>query len=169
MFVVGGPLVSWFIVRHPWHRSTLVLTVIALTVGAWSVVLAWPGAAPLPVLVVLAVVVGMGSPTSTVGFDYARSFAPTAQLGVSMAIVNVGGFLSALLTVLAVGALLDQLGHGPGSMPAGAAYPVALSVQYVGWGLGTWQVLRLRRRLRRAGQEDGRTAPADGRVALRRR
>ncbi len=44
--MAAGPVLAWFITRHPWHRSTLVLAIVATIVVMWSVVLMWPGDAP---------------------------------------------------------------------------------------------------------------------------
>src|SRR5215212_9996266 len=48
-----GPLFGRLVGRWPLRRSTLVLTIAAATVTAWTVVLLWPGRAPLWLLVVL--------------------------------------------------------------------------------------------------------------------
>src|SRR5690606_970722 len=99
--------VGWFIAHNPWQRSTVVLTIVGAMAGAWGVVLLWPGDAPVALLVVLVITVGLGGPGSMVGFDVARTFNPASRLGSATGIVNVGGFLASLLVVLAIGVLLD--------------------------------------------------------------
>ena len=47
----------------------------------WTVVLLWPGRAPLPVLVLLVVVLGTNGPGSMIGFDYARTWNPAERMG----------------------------------------------------------------------------------------
>ena len=43
--------------RHPLRRSTLGLLVVWCEILVWALVLAWPGRAPLPVLVLLSLLV----------------------------------------------------------------------------------------------------------------
>jgi len=131
-----------YIARDPWHRSTIVLGIVAFMAAMWAVVLLWPGDAPLWMLAVLVVATGMGGPGSMIGFDVARTFAPASRLGSATGIVNIGGFSAGLLAVLAVGLVLDRLGSDP------HGYKVAMSVQYVGWVVGGAQVWRYRRRAR---------------------
>ncbi|RYJ05896.1 MAG: MFS transporter, partial [Actinomycetales bacterium] len=70
--MVAGPLIGYLITREPWHRSSLVLGIVWSIVGAWTVVLVWPGNAPWWLLLVLVVVTGIGGPASMIGFDFAR-------------------------------------------------------------------------------------------------
>ena len=51
-----GPLLGRLCGRWPLRRSVLVFSILGATALAWTVVLAWPGRAPLPLLVVLVVV-----------------------------------------------------------------------------------------------------------------
>ena len=37
-----GPVLGWLAGAHPWHRSTMVLTIVAAIVSVWTVVLVWP-------------------------------------------------------------------------------------------------------------------------------
>ena len=63
-------------------------------------------------------------------------------------IVNVGGFVASLTTVLAIGTVLDAINTGgPASYSLGA-FRVAFCVQYPVWALGLWGVFRARRALR---------------------
>ncbi len=146
--VVAAPVVARLVAYHPFHRSTLVLTILAAIALAWTVVLCWPGPAPVWLLVVLVSVIGVGGPASMVGFDYARTFNAPEQLGGATGVVNQGGFLACLLAVVGIGLVLDW------RTPAGARYTEsaftwAMSVQYLLWGLGAVEILRYRRRARR--------------------
>ena len=93
-----------------------------------------------------------------VGFDLARTFNPPTRLGSATGIVNVGGFLASLSTIDP-----DRGRPGPrGPRRARAPTPstrsgLAMSVQYLVWVLGVVQILRFRRRTRRAiaESEDG--------------
>jgi hypothetical protein len=114
----------------------------------WTVVLLWPGRAPLPLLVALVVVLGTNGPGSLIGFDYARTENPAERAGSASGVVNVGGFVAALLTILAVGAVLDLLTPGASTAYDLDAFRAAFAVQYVFWAVGFVGVLRHRRRLR---------------------
>jgi hypothetical protein len=80
-----------------------------------------------------------------IGFDYARTENPAERLGSASGVVNVGGFVAALLTILAVGIVLDVLTPGASTDYGIDAFRAAFSVQYVFWGLGLVGVLRHRR------------------------
>ena len=45
-----------------------------------------------------------------VGFDFARTFNPSATLGTAQGMVNMGGFLASLLVMQAMGLILDAAG-----------------------------------------------------------
>ncbi len=143
--IVAGPLFGEFTARHPLRRSWLVIAVIGLTAGMWTVVLAVPPPAPRWLLVALVVVLALGGPGSLIGFDYARTFNPGQRQGTAVGIVNIGGFLASLLVSLAVGILLG-LGTG-GYTPE--AFRAAWTVQYVAWAVALAGVLVARRRARR--------------------
>ena len=146
--IVTGPVIGRLTSRHPLHRSTLVLGIIAVTAAAWTVVLLWPGPAPMAVLVGLVLVLAMNGPASLIGLDFARTFNPPDRLGSATGIVNIGGFLASLLTILAIGVVLDVV------TPAGARYGLeelrlAFAVQYVVWAVGAAGIVVNRRRVRR--------------------
>ncbi|HEY5785334.1 MAG TPA: MFS transporter, partial [Microlunatus sp.] len=48
-----GPVLGALTARYPMRRSNLIFGVLILTIAVWTVVLLWPGAAPLPVIVLL--------------------------------------------------------------------------------------------------------------------
>ncbi|HEX8781197.1 MAG TPA: MFS transporter, partial [Nocardioides sp.] len=145
-FMVAGPVLAWVTTRVPYHRSQIVVGVVAVTVLSWTAVLLWPGPAPMPLLVLLVVATATGGPTSMVGFDLARTFTPATAMGRASGVVNIGGFVASLLTMAAVGIVLDL--REPRGMSAYTLsdFKVALAVQYVVWGLGCVQVLRYRRK-----------------------
>jgi len=147
--VVTSPLIGGFVTRYPFSRSTLILGIVAAIMTIWAVVLLWPGRAPLPVLVVLVVITAVGGPGSMVGFDLARTFNPPTRLGSATGIVNVGGFLASLSTVTLIGVILDRVAPGGPSTYDVDTFRLAMSVQYLVWGLGVVQILRYRRRARR--------------------
>ena len=146
--MLGGPLIGWFIAHNPWQRSTVVLSIIGAIVACWTAVLLWPGDAPVWLLAVMVVATGLGAPGSMISFDLARTFAPPRRLGSATGIVNIGGFVASLLTVLAIGVLLDVVTPGASTDYSPGAYAVAMSVQYVGWTVGGVQIWRYRRKAR---------------------
>jgi MFS-type transporter involved in bile tolerance (Atg22 family) len=144
-----GPILGRLTGRWPMRRSALTLTIVGATVTVWSVVLLWPGRAPLWLLVVLVVVLATNGPGSMVGFDYARTFNPPARLGSASGIVNVGGFVASLTVMLLIGVVLDTLtSAGPAAYTLNA-FRAAFAVQYAWWMFGLVMVLRVRRGLRR--------------------
>jgi len=145
-----GPLLSRAVSRYPFHRSTVVLGIVVVTAASWTTVLAWPGRAPLAVLVVLVLVLGVNGPGSMIGFDFARTFNPTGRLGTATGIVNVGGFVASLATIGLVGLVLDVVTAGPAAAAPLSSYRLAFATQYVVWAVGARQVWRYRVRARRA-------------------
>ena len=144
----SGPLLGVLISRHPWHRSTMVLVIVGAIVVVWTAVLAWPGPAPLWLLVLLMQVVGIGGPASMIGFDLARTSNPTERLASASGIINQAGFSASLVLVLAIGVLLDWRTPGASTDYTPEAFRWAMSAQYVLWGLGLVQIWRYRRRAR---------------------
>ncbi len=142
--ITAGVLIGIVTGRHPHRRSRLVLWIIASNALVWTVVLALPGPAPLWLLVVLIVVISVGGPGSMVGFDFARTFNPSHTLGTAQGMVNMGGFLAALLVMQAMGLILS----GADSYSF-ASFRLAWSVQYAVWILATIGILITRTKTRR--------------------
>lgn len=152
--MAAGPLIGVLVQRHPMRRSWLVLGVIGLNATGWGLVLAWPGRAPLPVLVLLVLALGLGGPGSMIGFDYARTFNPPSRLGTATGVVNVGGFVASLLTIELIGLILDARTGGRANYDIGD-FKVAMSVQYLIGAVGLAGILRTRRLARRHLAEQG--------------
>jgi MFS family permease len=146
--ICAGPITGLMVQRHPLRRSWLVLAVVAANAGAWTAVLAWPGRAPLWLLVVLVLALASGGPGSMIGFDFARTFNPPNRLGTATGIVNVGGFVASLVTIQLVGLVLDARSGGSTRFTLDD-FRIALSVQYLGWGIGLVGILAARRKVRR--------------------
>ena len=142
--IVFGVVIGVFTGRHPHRRSRLVLAIIGSNALAWTVVLALPGQAPLWMLVVLIVVISVGGPGSMVGFDFARTFNPSATLGTAQAMVNMGGFLASLLVMQAMGLILDAAGSY-----SFESFRLAWTVQYAIWILAAIGILITRKKARR--------------------
>ena len=146
--MVTGPLIGQFVAYRPFHRSTVVLASLAGQFITWAAVLAWPERAPLWLLVLLVACLGIGGPVSVISFDYARTSNPPSQLGAATGVINQAGFAATVITVLAIGLILDRL--TPAGQPFGReAFDWALAAQAVPWLIGTVQVLRYRARSRR--------------------
>ncbi|MFF5258368.1 nitrate/nitrite transporter [Actinomadura viridis] len=164
--IVAGPLVGGLVARHPLRRSWLVLGIVGLMITAWAVTLAWPPPAPTWLLVVLVLCVAMGGPGSMIGFDFARTFNPPGRQGTATGIVNAGGFVAALVTILLVGVVLDVMSPGREFTPE--AFRAAWTVQILFWAVGLAGVLRTRTLARRRMAEEGVRVPPL-RDSLRRR
>ncbi len=144
--MAAGPLVAAFTSRVPYRRSQLVLGIVVAIMLVWAVVLLWPGPAPLWLLVVLVVVTAMGGPGSMVGFDLARTFHPSSRLGRATGVVNIGGFTASLVAIALIGIVLDRLAPGGPDDYTLDDFRIAMSVQFLFWGVGVVQLVRYRRK-----------------------
>ncbi len=133
--VVASPLVGAFISRRPASRVPLAMGCCLATIAGWVVLLAGLGGDPLIVMVACAAAVG--GPASAIGFSLARDYNEPAIVGTATGVVNVGGFLAAIIASLAVGATLSVLGDS-GASAYRVAFAAALLVQLA----GTVQTLR---------------------------
>ena len=163
VFVVAGmiaaPFIGVVVERHPLRRSWVVLGVVTVNILAWTVVLAWPGTAPVWLLVVLVLSLALGGPGSLIAFDFARTFNPPNRLGTATGIVNVGGFVAALLTMLLVGIVLDVRGANPTRGYGLDDFRIALSVQYLIWAVGIAGIVITRRKVRARLAREGVVVP----------
>ena len=142
--ILAGIVIGVFTGHHPRRRSRLVLAIIGSNALAWTAVLALPGQAPRWLLVVLIVVISVGGPGSIVGFDFARTFNPSATLGTAAGMVNIGGFVASLLVMQAMGLILDAAGDY-----SFESFRLAWTVQYAIWALATVGILITRKKARR--------------------
>lgn len=142
--IAAGIVLGILCGRFPHRRSRFVLAIITSNAAIWTVVLALPGRAPLWLLIVLIVIISVGGPGSMVGFDFARTFNPSATLGTAQGMVNMGGFLASLLLMQAMGWILDAAGgYSPES------FRLAWTLQYVVWALAVVGILITRGKTRR--------------------
>ncbi|HET7139444.1 MAG TPA: MFS transporter [Arthrobacter sp.] len=147
-----GPFIGSFVSRHPLRRSTMVLLIAAATAAAWAAVLLTPGRAPLWLLACLVVVLAIGGPGSMIGFDFARTFNPAHRIGTATGIVNVGGFIAALVAIFLIGLVLDLLlasGFSEGVLYGLEPFRIALSVHFLLLGFGALMMVLCRRKVRR--------------------
>jgi MFS family permease len=146
--VAVGPVLSRLVSRWPYRRSIPTLSLVAATAGTWTVILGWPGQAPFSLLVLLVLVLATNGPGSIIGFDYARTENEPTRLGSATGIVNVGGFVASLSTILLIGLVLSLRRPGGGGDYTLDDFRVAFSVQYLVWAIGVAGLLSARRRLR---------------------
>jgi sugar phosphate permease len=142
-----GPLLGLVAGRWPHRRVRLVVVSVLAQATAWLVVLAWPGPAPLALLVLHVVVLGAGGPASLVAFDIARAAVPPERLGRASGIVNVGGFVSTIAVVLLVGLALDLQGAGTPDTYDLTAFRVAMLAQIPVWLVALAGIARAARRV----------------------
>lgn len=147
--VLSGPVIGALSSRHPLRRSRmLVLPIVALQAVVWLIVIAWPGPAPLWLLFVLVFAMSTGGPASMIGFDHARTYNPAHRLSTATGIVNVGGFLAALLAILFIGLAMDAQGAGTPDTYTLEAFRIAFLTQVPLWLLGATFIIIERRRTR---------------------
>jgi sugar phosphate permease len=144
--VVSGLLLGWLVTRYPYYRSVIVLVVVATMALSWGMVLLRTTPAPMWMLVVLVFAMASGGPASMVGFDLAHSFIPAEASGRANGLVNIGGFSASLMTMALIGLVLDAREPAGQSAYGLDDFRVAMSVQYVFWGIGAFQVVRYRRK-----------------------
>ncbi|WP_042416050.1 MFS transporter [Streptacidiphilus anmyonensis] len=142
--VLFGQLMS----RRPGWRTPTVFAVVLTTGAAWAAVLAWPqpGHVPMWLLIVLAVVMGSNGPASLIGLDYARPVNPPERVGTASGIVNMGGFIAAVLALFLIGLVLDLDTPGGGTDYTANGFRAAFAMLYLPMALGILQILRLRKR-----------------------
>ena len=143
--------------HHSHLRVPLALGVVGLTAGALTAVLAWPGRAPLWLLVLLVLAYACNGGGSMIGFDAARGANPPERLGTASGMVNIGAFVAAAITLLATGILVDATGaeHAASAAAALTGFKIAFCFPYVLLTLGTVQILRLSRHVAKEQRDRG--------------
>jgi MFS family permease len=142
--ISSGIAIGIFSARRPHRRSWVVLAIIASNTAAWTAVLVLPGPAPLWLLVTLVVVISVGGPGSMVGFDFARTFNPSATLGTAQGMVNMGGYLASLIVMQTMGVIIGAAGGYTFD-----SFRLAWTVQYAVWAVSVVGILITRRKARR--------------------
>lgn len=152
--IVCGPILGVLTARYPLRRSNIVLGIVTAMGVAWALLLLWPVAPPLGVVVLLLVVLGIGGPGSLIGFDFARTFNPQRSLGSANGVVNVGGFLASFVMMFLIGVLLDlqdgwRLADGAASdLYSLDSFRIAFAVQFLVIGTGVVMLVITRKRTR---------------------
>ncbi|WP_406400816.1 MFS transporter [Streptomyces sp. NBC_00879] len=143
--MVVGLVYGQIIARHHAARVPLALGTVGATALVWATTIVYPGdPAPMWLLITLCTVLGACGPASMIGFDFARPANPPERQGTASGIVNMGGFVASMTTLLAIGVLLDATGDN---------YRIAFSSVFVLEAVGIGQILRLRARTVRRERE----------------
>jgi len=117
VFVLGGvvfaPLMGLISGAHPGGRATIAVVSVLLQAATLGAVLLIPGPAPLWLLVVWVLMISSGAAASMLAFDVARRDNPLSRLSTATGVVNMGGFIAALVAVYLIGLVLDLQGADP--------------------------------------------------------
>jgi MFS family permease len=155
-FVVS-PFVGTATARHPLRRSWMVLVFACVTAVAWALLLIPSTPRPLWQLVLFVMAIAAGGPVSLVGLDYARTFADHQRLGTANGMVNMGGFVSTIIAIGLVGAVLQLA--SPGGDYGLNAYRLAFAALAIPWAVGVTGILRNRAKARADLAADGVMVP----------
>ncbi|MCU1655964.1 MAG: hypothetical protein JWO57_620 [Pseudonocardiales bacterium] len=129
---VTGPILGSVIGRRPFLRVPIGLAICAVTIAGWCTVIAGFGDhPPRGVVVVLFVIMMLGGPASMAAFALARDYNGARTLGTASGVVNVGGFVAAVVIALGIGWALDAMG-GSSAHALRMAVLVAVGVQSFG-------------------------------------
>jgi MFS family permease len=165
-FVVS-PFVGTATARHPLRRSWMVLMFACVTAVAWTLLLLPDTPRPMWQLVLFVAAIAAGGPVSLVGLDYARTFADRERLGAAKGVVNTGGFVSTIIAVGLVGAVL-QIAAPDGDYGLDA-YRLAFAALAIPWAVGVLGIVRNRAKARADWAADGVVIPPLREALARRR
>lgn len=130
--LVIGPLQA----RYKRHRITITVGYIFLVAATWALVLWWPaGVPPIPLLFVASAILALGGPLCMLAFDIVRTHVQRNQIGMASGIINTGSFTAALFLLFGIGVLLDLQDAGLPETYSWEAFRVAMSLQFVVWGI----------------------------------
>lgn len=106
-FIAGSLVASQWIAGRPRRRERYTLGMSVLVVLTWLLVVAWPTAMSVPLLVVVLAVLGFGGGAAMLAFDGARESNAVHRSGAASGVVNMGGFLAGVLIQVLVGLVLE--------------------------------------------------------------
>src|SRR5660398_144644 len=157
--ITVAPIIGTLTGRHPLRRTWLVLGGAGVVALAWVAILVPTTPRPLWQLIAFALVVGAGGPMSLIGMDFARTHAARERLGSATGFVNMGGFVSTIISVLMVGVLLQSVSPAGVSEYTLGEYRIAFAALAVPWIIGVVGVFTSRRDTRAAMAADGVLVP----------
>ena len=108
--MVAGILLGRLLVGRPRLRARVLVGSVVSQIIAWILVLSWPAPTPIALLVLLAIVTGIGGPASLTAFDISREIIPGNLAARANGIVNTGGFSGALVIIWLTGLMLTLQG-----------------------------------------------------------
>ncbi|MFR9731596.1 MFS transporter [Saccharopolyspora sp. MS10] len=132
-FIAGSLVASQWIAGRPRRRERCTLGMSVLVVLVWALLVGWPGVLPGPLLVVVPALLGLAGGAAMLAFDGAREANAVHRSGAASGVVNMGGFLAAVLVQVLVGAVLEVVS----SLPAAEAYRWAFVPVVVLLAVGT--------------------------------
>ncbi|MFC7340373.1 MFS transporter [Saccharopolyspora griseoalba] len=106
-FIAGSWFAGQYVSGIPRRRDGYTLGLSAAVVVVWALLVTWPGALPMPLLVVALLVVGIAGGGAMLAFDAARMSNAEHRSGTATGVVNMGGFTAAVLIQLLVGGVLE--------------------------------------------------------------
>ena len=136
---VAAPLSGLAVTRWPAVRPWLVLATAITLLGVWAGALAWPGGPPPVYLILLVTVIGAGGAVALLAMGMAREDNPGHRSGTATALVNLGGFSAAVISLYAVGAVLDHAGGGYGAQAFRLGFLPVLGLIALGTATLAWQ------------------------------
>jgi nitrate/nitrite transporter NarK len=146
--ILMGPVIGEYTARHPVRRSWAVLVVAVGTTLGWLLVLLPTTPRPVWQLALFLALISVGGPASLIGLDFAATSNPPHRTGAAQGIANMGGFVSGVVVMLAVGVVLDH--RSPHATPTLADYRGALALVFVPLVVALVGVLVTRARTRTA-------------------
>ena len=135
-----GPLYGQIAATHPETRVRVVVVTSVTVAVLWLAVLAWPGHAPLPLLIVLLAALGACGPAAMVGVDIARTSNTEENTATAAALANTGGYAGILVAVTVTGVSLN-IAQGSG-ISVHEAFVTAFSIQWLLLPFGIRQIYR---------------------------
>ncbi|MBA8824641.1 MFS family permease [Saccharopolyspora lacisalsi] len=112
-FLVGSWLSGRYLTGGAHRREKGTLWLSVAVAASWAVMIGWPGPLPFGVLLAVLVTIGVGGGGAMLAFDGARSANLAHRSGTASGVVNMGGFLAAVLIQAGVGGVLSALGQLP--------------------------------------------------------
>ena len=127
---VVSPVFGALIGRRPSLRVPIGLSICAITIVGWLVLIVFGSdTPPQPYVALLFVVMALGGPASMAAFALARDYNPATTLGTASGVVNVGGFATTIVIAVGMGVTLGLLGGTtPGNLRLSALVAVAVQL-----------------------------------------
>lgn len=148
---VLAPVMGLLSGAHPAGRPLIAAVSVIAQAITLGLILLWPGPAPLWLFLVWMATLSSGLAASMIAFDVARRDNPVARLSTATGVVNMGGFIAALVAVYLIGLVLDLQGADPAAYTRGELRLAMCSlfalwiVGLAGVGVETWRRRRAHR------------------------